>query len=221
MGDAQYYSKIDTAIVFPSYILEEYKNEKLDESKLPLVDMGYDAWKLANERSKKEDLDTAYISLPIKDARKLRDRGKLVFEEKDYYKDFRDDDLVLALDTSAFGYRTPFAEEWFFLMRAGASTTYYWGDEGDLRKEEDILKISRYAWVRPNGLKPVAQLLPNAFGLYDMVGIASEICDGGPESFLMCGMDGRRGLGGVVEPINYKGFRFLRKTPKLHKLEKF
>jgi formylglycine-generating enzyme required for sulfatase activity len=182
-----------------------------------------------------EDLDTVYVMLPLKDARKIKDTGKLLFEEHDLK---RDDDYsypVLGTDTSASGYRVPTAEEWFFLMRAGASTRYYWGDE------EDSLTVSRYAWFplkedplicRPFGTDPntrvceyppkksqpirsVAQLIPNRFGLYDMFGLAAEGCrrvESAPECYY---------VGKETNGSDRTGFRLLRKTPKLHKLEKF
>jgi hypothetical protein len=214
----------------------------LEESRLPLVPESGTTWRIANLRSKMEDLDTVYVILSAKDARKFRDTGKLLFEEG-YHKYINDDDYpypVLGMDTSASGYRVPSAEEYFFLMRAGASTRYYWGDE------EDSLTVSRYAWFplkedpficRPFGTDPntrvceyppkksqpirsVAQLIPNQFGLYDMFGLAAEGCfrNGrfdrmvAPECYY---------VGKETNGSDLTGFRLLRKTPKLHKLEKF
>ena len=192
-AEAWYYSKIDSniSVPFPYYQLEaEYKDVKLEESRLPYVNNNnYAAWRFANVRSKMEGLDTAYC---------INSSG-------------------LVLDTSASGYRVPLEDEWYFLMRAGASTRYYWGDEDMILAKKDSLVISSYEWIRPAGLKPVAQLLPNAFGLYDMAGIAAEACDNSPEGFFMCG----KGIAQMIGPVNYKGFRLLRKTPKLHKLDKF
>jgi hypothetical protein len=232
MGDAQYYAKnCDVAFFPPSQLIAYPENEKLEESKLPLVGADYNRWKFANLRSKKEGLDTVYINNP-KDG--------------------------IMLDTSASGYRLPSEEEWFFLMRAGASTRYYWGDE------EDSLIISHYEWFRPVSryeqfkpwsLRPVAQFQPNRFGLYDMAGIAYEACGGWliPECyFFMTGMAPlvqymekpdleqtcvfKRNEKDKIETycvdidqtpilktmiVAYQGFRLLRKTPKLHKLEKF
>ncbi|MCL2100914.1 MAG: formylglycine-generating enzyme family protein, partial [Fibromonadales bacterium] len=195
MGDAQYYFNLNSvAEIINEKSLEPHKGEKLEDSKLPFVNHNDFAWRIANERSKKEGLDTVY---------------------------YKDTFGRLQLDTSASGYRVPFKDEWFFLMRAGASTSFFWGDESTHFIKEDVLKISRYAWINPNSpppheLKPVAQLLPNGFGLYDMVGIATEFCDQGPESFLMCS-----GFGGILRGSRYESFRLLRKTPNLHKLEKF
>ncbi|GBU23688.1 hypothetical protein R83H12_00304 [Fibrobacteria bacterium R8-3-H12] len=274
MGDAQYYSKIGN-IEFTRFQLKEYpKNEKLEESKLPLIGPMLE-WRYANERSKKEGLDTAYRIIAKNG---YKNGWKFILLNSEY-----DKDNFFAIDTSASGYRLPLDEEWLFLMRAGASTRYYWGDT------EDSLTVSRYAWVRPVGMKPVAQLLPNKFGLYDMVGLTnyewvevhafkvypnlhkkyeegldldyfrnyyditrscsyynlraiSPECD----FIIKIGpIKQRMGMplvtkSCVLEPswteeqcmnfdkpvlksfaANYEGLRLLRKTPKLHKLEKF
>jgi hypothetical protein len=227
---------------------EEYKNKKLEESNLPLIDVGlYENWHFANERSKKEGLDTAYIIVkPHSEEVK-----KFILLENPIYNTC-ESCTILALDTSASGYRSAFKEEWFFLMHAGTSTRYYWGDE------EDSRTVSRYEWVNPIGLKPVAKLLPNGFGLYDMASIADDF--GGstcrdnltPEcifidkigameeyvkpSSTVCEIKaGQTEWKSITESgkctttgskisskrIYYQSLRLLRKTPKLHKLEKF
>ncbi len=62
-------------------------------------------------------------------------------------------------------YRLPSEAEWEYAARAGTTTLYSFGD--------DPGEIGRYAWFNGNsGSKahPVAEKLPNAFGLYDMHG---------------------------------------------------
>lgn len=63
----------------------------------------------------------------------------------------------------------PTEPEWEYARRAGASTRFYWGEELD----------DRYLWHRENspvGTHAVGRKLPNAWGLYDMLGNASEYC---------------------------------------------
>lgn len=273
MGDAQYYYKVSEGIGSTAYLKEYPKNEKFEESNLPFLGDVDHKWRFANERSKKESLDTAYRMFDkrnynIKDVEKLvtlHDTNNMVGFD------------FLTLDSSASGYRVPYDDEWLFLMRAGASTRYYWGDE------EDSLTVSSYAWFRPIGLKPTAQLLPNRFGLYDMVSLTQyelvetrtvyeydkpnnvfreerafydgriacthrDILSISPECDFILNKVGpikqRMGMPTVrktcimepdgseecvrfdkpvlkTESVPYKGFRFVRKTPKLHKLDKF
>ncbi|MDR3000950.1 MAG: formylglycine-generating enzyme family protein [Fibromonadaceae bacterium] len=234
MGDAWHYSELGINLnkwtVDPHYqpegitiiggpTKEHYPpNEDLKTSIRPYIESGGTIWRFANMRSKLEGLDTIYSF-----------------------------DRDMFIDTSTFGYRMPYKDEWAMLMRAGASTRYYWGNE------EDSLIVSRYAWVRPVGYTQhkVAQKLPNAFGLYDMInpnninGATSPICTTSPfhnqmpECRFLAGKVARQVESGMkiclveinnasssekcqkfTSDFNATSTRLLRKTPKLHKLEK-
>lgn len=68
------------------------------------------------------------------------------------------------------GVDLPSEAEWLYACKAGSTNRFYWGEKLD----------DRYAWHRQNtratGTRPVGHKLPNAWGLYDMVGNAWEYC---------------------------------------------
>jgi serine/threonine protein kinase/formylglycine-generating enzyme required for sulfatase activity len=69
------------------------------------------------------------------------------------------------------GYRLPTEAEWEYACRSGATTSRCYGDADEL--------LPKYAWYAANAGEspmPVAQLLPNAFGLFDMHGNTVEWC---------------------------------------------
>ncbi len=66
-------------------------------------------------------------------------------------------------------YRLPTEAEWEYACRAGTGTTYYFGD--------DASALDKYAWFAGNShnkFQKSGQKLPNAWGLYDMLGNVSE-----------------------------------------------
>ena len=66
-------------------------------------------------------------------------------------------------------YRLPTEAEWEYACRAGATTTYPFGNS--------TADLSKYAWYKANSqnaYQKVGQLQPNAWGLYDMLGNVAE-----------------------------------------------
>ncbi len=72
-------------------------------------------------------------------------------------------------------YRLPTAEEWQYACRAGASGAFCLVSGG---REIGFSTLAEVAWFREDGkgggTHPVGQKIPNAFGLYDMLGNVSE-----------------------------------------------
>lgn len=74
-------------------------------------------------------------------------------------------------------YRLASEIEWEYACRAGTDTPYYFGP---------MEKIDEYAWFKDNAadkLHAVGLKKPNAWGLYDMIGNASELCEEGFELY--------------------------------------
>ncbi len=66
-------------------------------------------------------------------------------------------------------YRLPTEAEWEYASRAGTTTPYYYGTDPN--------QLSKYAWFQKNSAnkhQKVGQKLPNAWGLYDMLGNLME-----------------------------------------------
>ncbi len=66
-------------------------------------------------------------------------------------------------------YRLPTEAEWEYACRAGTNTTYFFGN--------DVAQLGKYAWLSGNSddkFQKSGQKLPNAWGLYDMLGNVME-----------------------------------------------
>lgn len=66
-------------------------------------------------------------------------------------------------------YRLPTEAEWEYACRAGSQAAYYYGNDPD--------DLEKYAWYWDNSgekYHKVGEKLPNAFGLYDMLGNVAE-----------------------------------------------
>ncbi|MBN2035314.1 MAG: SUMF1/EgtB/PvdO family nonheme iron enzyme, partial [Chitinispirillaceae bacterium] len=142
-------------------------------SNYPAWKMGwYDAIYYCNLRSKAAGLDTVYS---------YQSRTGQLYGSSGYTEDLVLHDLEIHYDR--IGYRLCTEAEWEFAYRANGSTDYYWGDDYDANypvTSTDSSKTNNNAWWWGNAgsdLHPVAQKLPNAFGLYDMVGNLATMCN--------------------------------------------
>ena len=100
------------------------------------------------------------------------------------------------------GYRLPTEAEWEYACRAGAGTSYSYGQAREL--------LGRYAWYDENSSErswPVGQLRPNGLGLYDMHGNVFEWCQDWYKSYGISGIQADDGAtaGGVGSDRVYRG----------------
>lgn len=74
--------------------------------------------------------------------------------------------------TMQYTYSIPSEAQWEYACRAGTTTAYFFGNDADLSNQ--------YAWTDSNShnlKQPVGLLLPNQFGIYDIVGNIETWCE--------------------------------------------
>ena len=96
------------------------------------------------------------------------------YDASDFCRDIgKNSQLTTHFDLSGFEFRLPTEAEWEYACRAGTTTAVY-VNYGDRNKELDA--IAWYDWNSGNATRNVRQKLPNAWGLYDMIGNVNEWC---------------------------------------------
>lgn len=92
-------------------------------------------------------------------------------------------------------YRLPTGQEWEHAARAGATTTFPWGNEIG---HDNAAIATRYSekreprfhdprqWVSPVNMLAIEQFKPNAWGLYDVVGNVAEYTAGSRSGDAVC-----------------------------------
>lgn len=153
------------------YFCKEACSEKIDlsfystDDSMALLDYpvelsgSADMMRYAIWRSQRDQLDTIFSLAPYDSSVS----GIILWVSPDKKK-------KLVMDTSKTGYRIPYAPEWTFLQSGGRQSDFFWGD--------DTLLARRYEWDLSDsydgGVRAVAKLEANPFGLYDVYGNANE-----------------------------------------------
>lgn len=164
------------------------KNERCDTHDSAAIKIYlYDALIYANARSVRDGFEPVYKFERIRQKNyipSLYENGDFDVFTMSFFEKYEDSDanwLRVKVDKSANGYRLPYYDEWMALARGGtANRRYIWGEN------EDPAIASQYAWfgagkvisekygVYQQDSRPVGMLKPNAYGLYDMLGLVCE-----------------------------------------------
>ena len=137
--------------------------------------MLFQAMKYANTRSTREGLKPYYFFSSSNEFHsRIISKGNYIigyynFTDKDEGKD----EIQVSIDSTSDGYRLPFYDEWMMFARGGDKKKQApWSDSATFEE------ASKYAQLGPewhyDKSKPVGQLLPNGYGLYDMLGLVEE-----------------------------------------------
>ena len=73
----------------------------------------------------------------------------------------------------------PSDSQWEYACRAGATTAFSWGDGMDAATVSQYAVIAHASGTLLSGPQAVGGLAPNAYGIYDMHGNASELTASG------------------------------------------
>ena len=81
--------------------------------------------------------------------------------------------IHVSADSTSDGYRLPYYDEWMMLARGGEKKAKPWCNNS--AKIKDVTKYARFAKYKEHvKTEPVGQLLPNGYGLYDVLGLVEE-----------------------------------------------
>jgi len=82
--------------------------------------------------------------------------------------------ILVSVDSTSDGYRLPYYDEWMMLARGGEKKAMTpWCNNST--KIKDVTKYARFAKYKEHvKTEPVGQLLPNGYGLYDVLGLVEE-----------------------------------------------
>ena len=135
----------------------------------------YTAMQYANARSRRDGLKPYYVFTSTNEVEpKILSKNLYIIGYYGFAPDEGKETIQVSIDKSSDGYRLPYYDEWMTFARGGDKKNKApWSNSS-----ENYEEFSKYAKFNPNkGLyesEPVGQLLPNGYGLYDMLGLVWE-----------------------------------------------
>lgn len=135
----------------------------------------YQAMEYANARSIREGLKPYYLfSESNEKEQRIISKGKYVigyFDFTNHDKEF----IQVTVDSASDGYRLPYYDEWMMFARGGDRKNAPWSNYPADEKLKHVLKYALFGTSKDlYDSSPVGQLLPNAYGLYDIFGLVWE-----------------------------------------------
>lgn len=89
---------------------------------------------------------------------------------------YRTGETIPVCNFDASGFRLPSEAEWEYACRAGTTTAFYNGPITSVESDPNLDQIGWYLDNSENNTHPVAEKIPNAWGLFDMSGNILEWC---------------------------------------------
>ena len=116
-----------------------------------------------------------YVAIHYRDYNKQR-KGPMhqyVIMSYDFFN-HEEKAIHVSADSTSDGYRLPYYDEWMMLARGGEKKAMTpWCNNST--KIKDVTKYARFAKYKEHvKTEPVGQLLPNGYGLYDVLGLVEE-----------------------------------------------
>ena len=116
-----------------------------------------------------------YVAIHYRDYNKQRKGPMHQYVIMSYdFSNHEEKTIHVSADSTSDGYRLPYYDEWMMLARGGEKKSMTpWCNNS--AKIKDVTKYARFAKYKEHvKTEPVGQLLPNGYGLYDVLGLVEE-----------------------------------------------
>ena len=116
-----------------------------------------------------------YVAIHYRDFNKQRKGPMHQYIIMSYdFSNHEEKTIHVSADSTSDGYRLPYYDEWMMFARGGEKKSMTpWCNNS--AKIKDVTKYARFAKYKEHEkTEPVGQLLPNGYGLYDVLGLVEE-----------------------------------------------